>query len=139
MICRILCWLVGHQYELIHLYDSSIWVCARCSKTKSVIDDLDDEAEIIAASLHRLSPSRKVHDYTSPRWGHGIARFRSDSSVAISVMGWGRGIVPGDDLLIKVRGHEARQFRVLEIKYKADPPDMWSATVIDCHQGGSHG
>lgn len=70
-----------------------------------------------------------THDYTHRYWGHDYAILRiEDSGKRLSASGWGRGLAVGDFMLLQNEGSSTR-YKVEEISYKSDPPDMWSATL----------
>jgi hypothetical protein len=71
----------------------------------------------------------KTHDYTVRSWGHDYIFEPLDDGVRGRMQGWGRGITPGDYLLLQ-HGNGSTRYRVKDIEYKADPPDMWFATVV---------
>lgn len=70
----------------------------------------------------------KTHDYTVRHWGHDYTFDPIDGGMKGTMMGWGRGIVSGDFLLIQ-NGADSTRYKVENIEYKRDPADMWSADV----------
>jgi hypothetical protein len=70
----------------------------------------------------------KTHDYTEPYWGHDYVFEPVSKGMKGNMMGWGRGISNGDFLILENGGATTR-YKVTEISYFPDPPDMWSAKV----------
>lgn len=67
------------------------------------------------------------HDYRRRHWGHDFAVTHvAADGLRLSVSGWGDGIRRGDYLVLPNRAGATR-YRVEEIAYAADPPDMWHA------------
>jgi hypothetical protein len=74
--------------------------------------------------------SERTHDYTggNRRWGHDYTFRPVNSGAAGEAMGWGRGIVRGDYLILE-NGTGSTRYRVVEIEYFMNPDDMWRASV----------
>lgn len=72
----------------------------------------------------------RTHDYSGPNrfWGHDYTFTPIDGGQRGTVMGWGSNIRTGDYLLLQNKERSTR-YRVDEISYQMDPPDMWSAKV----------
>lgn len=76
-----------------------------------------------------------THDYGPGKrgWGHDYAIHAvAGEGAVLHASGWGHGIDTGDYLLIEsqqpTRDGRTR-YRVAEIKYYANPADMWSARL----------
>ena len=73
----------------------------------------------------------RTHDYGPGQRGRGhdvtITKVR-DGGQVIKATGWGRGICPGDYLLLP-KGSGRTRYQVTEIEYLMDPDDMWFATL----------
>ena len=66
-----------------------------------------------------------THDYRKQGWGHAVrARLATEDGRVIDIDGHGRGIRPGDYLLMRAGSGETR-YQVDEIEYQRDPPDMF--------------
>jgi len=72
-----------------------------------------------------------VHDYTKRYWGHDYSFAPRGGGHYGHAMGWGYGIHVGDLLLLdnKLSARRDSLYRVLQIKYFSDPPDMWTAEL----------
>jgi hypothetical protein len=70
----------------------------------------------------------KTHDYTNLGWAHDYTFDSIDGGMKGSMCGWGHGIKKGDFLILENDGGTTR-YKVTEISYYADPPDMWKAKV----------
>ena len=68
------------------------------------------------------------HDYTKRYWGHDFIFDPIDDGQQAHMMGWGCGIEVGHFLIIP-NGAETTRYRVDQIEYFNDPPDMWTASV----------
>lgn len=68
------------------------------------------------------------HDYTQRYWGHDFTFRPLDSGQQGQMSGWGKDIHVGDTLLLP-NGHENTRYRIEQIRYELDPPDMWHARV----------
>jgi len=68
----------------------------------------------------------QTHDYTSRCWGHDYGLTTSDKGMHLSMHGWGFGIHAGDYLLLQNKGGSTR-YKVDEIEYTDNVPDMWFA------------
>ena len=70
-----------------------------------------------------------THDYTLRFWGHDYYITKViNKGKKIIIGGFGHGINKGDYLLLPNAGNSTR-YKVNEIEYKSDPPDMWNATA----------
>lgn len=72
-----------------------------------------------------------THDYAQRGPGHDYTFEPIDGGRRGAAVGWGYGIRVGDTLLLVNRAnHDGRAaYRVDEISYYADPPDMWQAKL----------
>jgi hypothetical protein len=72
----------------------------------------------------------RTHDYSGPRrgFGHDYSFTPADGGRFGHATGWGRGIQAGDFLLLQ-NGDRSSRYRVVEIGYYSDPPDMWRAQL----------
>jgi len=70
----------------------------------------------------------ETHDYTDRYWGHDYTFRPIDNGVKGELMGWGMGINSDDYIIIK-NGDGSTRYQIDEIKYFADPKDMWKATA----------
>jgi hypothetical protein len=77
--------------------------------------------------------AESTHDYRAATrgWGHDYTYTPSDEGLRARMMGWGRGIRQNDYLLLTnpSTGGTPR-YRVINIAYAHDPPDMWRAEVV---------
>jgi hypothetical protein len=73
-------------------------------------------------------PEPVTHDYTRRGWGHDYTFDPIDGGKRGQMTGWGRGIEDGDFLILK-NGEGETRYRVENIGYSLDPPDMWFAAV----------
>lgn len=85
-----------------------------------------------------MSLTMKTHDYTRCAWGHNIEvlSFLGEGK-RLRVAGWGLGIAKGDYLLLNNKGDSTR-YQVSSIKYRRDPPDMWTAELMFAPRENSH-
>ena len=121
----LICWFLGHDYHLRRSPDV-LWECQRCGKTQSasMADDLDD----LGIVAHRAP---RTHDYARRNWGHDYTFTPIEDGQRGHMIGWGRGIKPGDYLILSVLGtNRTTRYRVVSVDYKSDPPDMWTADVV---------
>jgi hypothetical protein len=72
------------------------------------------------ASLERRG-GPQTHDY-------GMARV-TDGGMRLRIAGWGKGIKAGDYLILP-NGNDTTRYRVEDINYRMDPPDMWFADAV---------
>lgn len=78
---------------------------------------------------------QQTHDYTDRYWGHDYVITKViEDGWHLKMMGWGRGINPGDYILIKSQSSDPlanpdTRYRVTWIEYFNDPKDMWK---MDC-------
>jgi len=73
-----------------------------------------------------------THDYSGKNrcWGHDYTFDPIDFGRKAKMSGWGRGINPGDFLIIDnhdIGNGETTRYQIEEIRYCDDPPDMWFA------------
>lgn len=67
-----------------------------------------------------------THDYTRRCWGHDYTFTPINGGKRAELTGWGYGIAKGDYLILPNKGCTTC-YRVDEISYYSDPPDMWRA------------
>jgi hypothetical protein len=78
-----------------------------------------------------------THDYTKNRrrWGHDYVIFEVEKGGKIlKTSGWGHGIKKGDAILFDNKDarppeNPTTRYKVKEIEYLSNPPDMWRATL----------
>jgi hypothetical protein len=72
----------------------------------------------------------RTHDYTHRYWGHDYLFHPPEviGSQKARLVGWGRWVEAGDYLLLQ-NGSDTERYRVCEIEYETDPPNMWVAEV----------
>lgn len=76
-----------------------------------------------------------THDYTDSRrrWGHDLTYHPSENGLVLSAMGWGRGLVAGDYILLTNKGapggSSTTRYQIETVRYNRDPADMWRATL----------
>jgi hypothetical protein len=70
----------------------------------------------------------QTHDYrrAARGWGHDLG-YEVGSDGNLHAWGWGSGIAVGDYMLLTNKDHDDAdtRYRVSEIRYAGDPPDMW--------------
>lgn len=78
--------------------------------------------------------STKTHDYrTHVRgWGHDLVFTPRDGGLKAKIMGWGQGIQKGDAILMSNPDAPSGEavYRVLQVEYYRDPPDMWTLEAV---------
>lgn len=78
----------------------------------------------------------KTHDYTERYWGHDITGRQFDKKGHLHLVGWGYGIRRGDFLRLPQNGsndplgRKNPTYRVRDIQYYLNPPDMWRAVLL---------
>ncbi|AOY84651.2 hypothetical protein BJP36_13070 [Moorena producens JHB] len=72
--------------------------------------------------------SNKTHDYTGYQEGRDYFFDSIDQGTTGQMAGQGKGIQPGDYLILRHRSKDFR-YRVDEIDYYSSPPDMWIALL----------
>jgi hypothetical protein len=73
--------------------------------------------------------SVRTHDYTHRTCGHDYCIHGVEQNgVILRTSGWGGGILRGDYLTLPNDGASTR-YRVTDIWYFSDPPDMWMADL----------
>lgn len=91
--------------------------------------DLGTLLKAPGAALRALFNAPTTHDYTRRYWGHDYTiREVRDDGRSLTAMGWGCGIEEGHFLLLR-NGAGSTRYLVRHIRYMADPPDMWSASL----------
>lgn len=70
----------------------------------------------------------KTHDYTRFRNGQDYVFETTDNGSRGYMTGQGKGLKPGDVLLLGGRSHPVR-YEIEEINYYANPHDMWIARL----------
>lgn len=71
------------------------------------------------------------HDFSRRGWGHDYAVRRvTRGGQSLEVMGWQTGLKQGDRILLQDGYGRSTRYRIAEIEYYPDPPDMWKAVVI---------
>lgn len=96
--------------------------------------NLVEAAAILRPFWQRPRPASgpATHDYTAVRGaGHDYTFTPLKGGLFGEAMGWGNGIQKGDILLLRnPKNPDGKAaYRVEEIKYFSDPPDMWSAKL----------
>ena len=82
-----------------------------------------------ALAMFGIDRTPTTHDYTKREWGHDyFIDHVLDGGIRLRGGGWGSGIEEGDYLLMR-NGAATTRYRVAEVKYMRDPPDMWFATL----------
>jgi hypothetical protein len=73
----------------------------------------------------------QTHDYTVRKWGHDYTFDPLDEGQRGRMIGWGRGLLNGDYLLLEnpESGHPTR-YRIKAVTYFHNPGDMWRADVV---------
>jgi hypothetical protein len=72
----------------------------------------------------------KIHDYTTPYWGHNYTVIeRLDDGKILSLAGWGHGLSAGDYILFQ-NSKDTTMYGIIELKYETNPRDMWYATAV---------
>lgn len=74
-------------------------------------------------------PEPATHDYRERRWGHDYTFEPNDGGLVAKMAGWGHGIRQGDYLILEAPADQGTRYRVREVRYCADPSDMWFAKV----------
>lgn len=70
-----------------------------------------------------------THDYSRTTWGHDYVIHQViDNGQRLRVSGWGHGISNGDFIVMSNPPGTTR-YRVDNIDYRCDPPDMWFADL----------
>ena len=84
--------------------------------------------------MREPQPSLSVCDYTTHDyrrhnrgWGHDLA-YTPIKRNRLRATGWGRGIKPGDFILLS-NGDADTRYQFTTIDYYADPSDMWRAVL----------
>lgn len=72
-----------------------------------------------------------AHDYTKRTWGHDYTWTPDEGSGGHTgtAIGWGFGIEVGHILLLEGPNKKHTPYRVEEISYYKEPPDMWKARL----------
>jgi hypothetical protein len=79
-----------------------------------------------------------THDFTTCRgYGHDYTFEPINGGQRGKVFGWGRGVRPGDYLILSNSDGSTR-YVVDAIRYYPDPPDMWRAEVTFAPRSRSH-
>lgn len=80
-----------------------------------------------------MKRAARVYNYTKSLrgWGWDYTLTPKDNGQSADAMGWGRGIEPGDYMLINVSKDSPKitRYRFDRIEYYHDPPDMWNARL----------
>lgn len=73
----------------------------------------------------------ETHDYSGNNryWGHDYTFEPHKGGRRGRAMGWGHGIRKGDYLILDNGPGETTRYRVMNIGYFPDPPDMWKAEL----------
>lgn len=75
----------------------------------------------------------RTHDYTSRSWGHDyvISEVRGGGKVLVC-FGWGpdaKTKMRSSDFVILPNKDDTTRYRITDISYYRDPPDMWRARL----------
>lgn len=71
------------------------------------------------------------HDYTIRYWGHDCIFIPDNRGIVGRLSGWGYGIKKGDTVLLENKQNPSGSslYKISNIKYFSDPPDMFEAKV----------
>lgn len=83
---------------------------------------------LVSSPVNQLKQKHKIHNYSQQVWGTNYVFERLNEGILGHMTGVGKGIKPGDCILIK-KGCESYQYQVEEIDYYSDPSDMWIALL----------
>lgn len=97
-----------------------------------------DEAAMMAPEPRRVGEEPATHDFGRLRRGYGhdyaVRELIAEKPYGLKLTGWQLGIRIGDYLLLEApdptKGDGRTRYRVTEIRYCADPPDMWFAEAV---------
>lgn len=75
------------------------------------------------------------HDYTSQRWGWHCEVWKNDPSQdpathPTKFTGHGHGLREGHIILMPMTSGKVGRWRITNLRYQADPPDMWWADAV---------
>jgi hypothetical protein len=93
------------------------------------MDSAEESGKGNVVRLFRKS-LKPIHDYTQSSWGHSVNIIRVEKEGRyLDVCGWGVRLEKGDYILLPNKGASTR-YRIKNISYYSDPPDMWHATLV---------
>lgn len=80
---------------------------------------------LLGLAPRRPRNGEKIHDYTRQGWGHAL----HTTGWPKTTLGHGHGIRNGDWIRCKMKSGGIALYRLLDVQYYSDPPDMWKARL----------